>query len=134
MKPQILIVDDEIILARAFQRIFQQRSPFDPIVENDPNNVLALLETTTPDLIFIDVVMPGLDGIELAMRIRSMPATAHIPIVLCTGCDDVDSSVGFPVLQKPVDIDNLLATAMSYLAAPVPQTDVVHADGWHAGV
>ena len=81
-----------------------------------------LLETTTPDLILMDINMPDMDGYTLTTRIRSMPGLERIPILALTanvmrgdkektleaGCD------GY--IQKPLDVDQLIKEIERFLA------------------
>ena len=82
---------------------------------------LTLAITRKPDLIVLDVKMPGLDGWETCTRIKSHPATADIPVILLTGCDDVDLSqhataVGASaVLSKPCPPERLNEQAAAAL-------------------
>jgi CheY-like chemotaxis protein len=74
---------------------------------------LAVARRAKPDVIVLDVMMPGMDGWETCTRIKSEPETAHIPVVLLTGATDVDLrdhaiAVGaFEVLKKPCSVDRL---------------------------
>jgi putative two-component system response regulator len=62
-----------------------------------------------PDIIFLDIVMPKIDGGDVAQQIRSDPALAHIPIVFLTAIvverETKTDIGGFPFLAKPVSID-----------------------------
>ena len=83
---------------------------------------LNLLETTTPDLILMDINMPDMDGYTLTTRIRSMPGLERVPILALTanvmrgdkektleaGCD------GY--IQKPLDVDQLIKEIEKFLA------------------
>jgi two-component system cell cycle response regulator DivK len=83
---------------------------------------INLLETTTPDLILMDINMPDMDGYTLTTRIRSMPGLVRIPILALTanvmrgdkektleaGCD------GY--IQKPLDVDQLIREIEKFLA------------------
>ena len=83
---------------------------------------INLLETTTPDLILMDINMPDMDGYTLTTRIRSMPGLERVPILALTanvmrgdkektleaGCD------GY--IQKPLDVDQLIREIEKFLA------------------
>jgi signal transduction histidine kinase len=68
-----------------------------------------MLETLRPDLILLDVMMPGMDGFEVCRRIRAAPALAEVPIILLTALDDRDSLLkgieagADDFLSKPAD-------------------------------
>jgi diguanylate cyclase (GGDEF)-like protein len=57
----------------------------------DGMQALALLENCTPDLIMLDVIMPGMDGFEFCSRLREIPGKADVPIVIITGSNDLVS-------------------------------------------
>ena len=83
---------------------------------------INLLETTTPDLILMDINMPDMDGYTLTTRIRTMPGLERVPILALTanvmrgdkektleaGCD------GY--IQKPLDVDQLIREIEKFLA------------------
>jgi sigma-B regulation protein RsbU (phosphoserine phosphatase) len=75
---------------------------------------VALAASERPDVVVLDVMMPGLNGWETCTRIKSDPATSEIPVILLTGVNDVDLSqhaiaVGAEaVLKKPCSADQLL--------------------------
>jgi two-component system, cell cycle response regulator DivK len=94
------------------------------VVEADSGNAgLAKAETTTPDLVLMDINLPEMDGYELTRRLKLMKHLADIPIVamtanvmrgdrektLAAGCD------GY--IQKPIDVDQLPAQVAHYLQA-----------------
>lgn len=81
------------------------------------NGVMAIkvAEKTLPDLILLDVMMPEMDGFEVAKKLKDNPATADIPIVFVTAKTDVDSFVeGFELgaedyIMKPFDPNVVLS-------------------------
>ena len=91
------------------------RAGYTVVVAPDGERGLIMTETERPDLILMDLSLPGLDGWEVTRRIKSALATKHIPIIaltahamtgdrekaLAAGCDDYDS--------KPVDFARLRA-------------------------
>jgi len=83
MAKKILIVDDEPeLLDFAAMRV--KSFGYDAITAVNGENALTILQTTTPDLILLDVMMPGRDGYEICNEIKSDPKLAKIPIVLFT--------------------------------------------------
>lgn len=75
---------------------------------------LAMAVRERPDLILVDVIMPGLDGFEVCRRLRKDPATKHIPIISTTaaGVDDVEEQCraagADDCIRKPYDSSDLL--------------------------
>lgn len=86
----ILTVDDDAG-ARLLARAALEGSGF--VVEEAENGVHALevFEDTNPDIILMDVMMPEMDGFEACSSIREMPHGRHVPILMMTGLDDVES-------------------------------------------
>ena len=79
-QPTILIVDDEVG-ARTLIGIMLDRGGFQVAKAKDANEALMVVERgETPDLIIMDVMMPGMDGIELCRTIRQTPNGLNVPI------------------------------------------------------
>lgn len=74
-----------------------------------------------PDLILLDIVMPGMDGLEVCRILKATPATNDIPVVFLSGkANDSDCELGITVggaayLQKPVNPDNLFSVLEKFL-------------------
>ena len=106
----VLIIDDERTLARAI-RAFLIESGYDAEVADDAEQALEMLERLRPDVVFSDVRMPGMDGIELLRRIHEFDAA--IPVVIMTAHGTIEGAVqavklgAFDYLKKPVDLDEM---------------------------
>jgi DNA-binding NtrC family response regulator len=104
------VVDDERTLARAV-KAFLQESGYEAEVAGNAEEALGLLETLRPDVVFSDVRLPGMDGIELLRRIRDFDAA--IPVVIMTAYGTIEGAVqavklgAFDYLKKPVDLEEL---------------------------
>ncbi len=113
MKKNILVVDDEIG-ALTLIGIMLERGGFNVLKAKDADAALAILDQNTPDLIILDVMMPGTDGIELCSIIRSRPDTQHIPTLILSARGDADS-----VMR------GMEAGANDYLPKPILHHDLV---------
>ncbi|MEW6288166.1 MAG: response regulator [Chloroflexota bacterium] len=110
----LLIVDDEPS-ARETLLSMLEGSPYD--IETAKNGIEALqkAERLQPDLVLLDVMMPGMDGFEVCRRFRSTPRLAEVPIVILTALDDRTSLLrgieagADDFLSKPVDRAELRA-------------------------
>jgi two-component system response regulator MtrA len=86
----ILVADDEAVLRQTLARILQQ-SGYAVATAESGGQALALLESADYDLVYLDVCMPGMGGLEILDRIRA--GHPGIPVVLFTGRPDLDSAL-----------------------------------------
>ncbi len=106
----ILIVDDERTLARAI-KAFLTESGYVAEVAGDAEQALRLLETMRPDVVFSDVRLPGMNGIDLLRRIREFDPA--LPVIIMTAHGTIEGAVeavklgAFDYLKKPVDLEEL---------------------------
>ncbi len=114
----ILIVDDETSIGDALRQVFEYES-HEVVVANDGASGLDLLEETSPDLVFLDVKMPGMDGLEVLARMREHDS--RIPIIMISGHGNIDTAVeatrrgAYDFLEKPLDTARLLVTLRNAL-------------------
>ena len=88
----ILIADDEKHLRGALELLFT-REKFEVLVASDGVEALEMARSSLPDVVILDVMMPGLDGYEVCRRLRAHWRTRHIPIVLLTAKDTDDDKL-----------------------------------------
>lgn len=86
----ILVVDDEPISRRAIVYALE-KAHLQSVTAEDPNAALKLLEEKNFDLVFLDVVMPGMNGYELCAKLRALPRHKKTPVVFVTALSDFDS-------------------------------------------
>lgn len=111
---RILIVDDEVG-ARTLIGIMLDRGGFQVSKAKDANEALASLEKEgNPDMIILDVMMPGMDGIELCRTIRRRPTAAHVPVLILSARGDAEA------VMRGMD-----AGATDYLPKPILHHDLV---------
>jgi pilus assembly protein CpaE len=121
MPEKILVVDDDLDTLRLVGLMLQRQGYQITAADNGPQ-ALTLAQSETPNLILLDVMMPGMDGYEVARRLRANPATANIPIIMFTAKAQVDDKVmGFEVgvddyLTKPTQPRELFAHVKAVLA------------------
>lgn len=90
MRKKVMVVDDEAP-ARKLLSIILQRAGYDVIEAGDSRGVQEQLKSQTPDLFILDVMMPGMDGIELCQRLRAFSQTADTPIIILSARSDPHS-------------------------------------------
>jgi CheY-like chemotaxis protein len=121
MPKKVLLVDDSATSLVMNRVVITRKTPHEVLIaENGPEG-LRLAALNKPDLILLDVMMPGMDGLEVCRNLRSKTETAKIPIILLTyrSGDDIVKR-GFEsgctaYLNKPIEDAKLLQTVSSYL-------------------
>lgn len=88
----VLIVDDSAVSLTHLQKILM-KAGYTVISTGSGAEAFAAMETTLPDLILLDIIMPGMDGFEVIRRLKSTPRTGHIPVIFLTGNDDEASKM-----------------------------------------
>lgn len=121
-KKRILVVDDQVDITRLLKLNLEQTNDYEVRTENDARLALTAAEAFHPDLILLDVVMPGMDGGELASRLEASPELKGVPIVFLTAAvkkDEVSARGGriggLPFLAKPVNTAEVVKCLKKYL-------------------
>lgn len=110
----VLVVDDNVDAAETLGELFEIMG-HKPMVAYDAASALAMTESFTPEVAFLDIGMPGFDGYELARRLRGIPRFANMPLVAVTGYGRPDDrqrayEAGFSDhLVKPLSAEKLHA-------------------------
>lgn len=90
MTKTVMLVDDEIGV-HALVSIMLRRSGFTVVTAENASEALNLLESETPDLFVLDMMLPDMDGLELCEQIRARPDTSKIPVIMLSARYDQDS-------------------------------------------
>ena len=119
-KPRVLLVDDE----ESFTRVTQMTlTDYDIRVENDSARALQSARDFKPDLVLLDIMMPNLDGGDVAAQLRADAALKDVPIVFLTALVTQKENArrpvmgGYPFIAKPVTPDRLAETIRKHLSA-----------------
>lgn len=109
----VLIVDDDATARETLVAMLEGEN-YELHLAKDGTQALRMLEQLRPDLILLDIMMPGMDGFEVCRRIRATPALAEVPIIVLTALDDRDS------LLKVIE-----AGADDFLSKPADRREIV---------
>jgi len=109
---RVMIIDDEPGFTRLLKLTLERTGRFEVLEENDGTKAWMSARDFNPDIIFLDVVMPEIDGGDVAQQIRSDPMLAHVPIIFLTAIVSAKEGGheigGFPFLAKPVSLDAIV--------------------------
>lgn len=120
MTARVLVVDDIPANVKLLEAKLGAEY-FDVVTAGSGPEALAILENDKPDIILLDVMMPGMDGFEACRRIKANPHTHHIPVIMVTALDQPSDKIqglesgADDFLTKPVD-DIALVTRVKNLA------------------
>ena len=121
MTEKILLVDDDKDTLRLVGLMLRRQGYEVRAVDNGAQ-AITMAQEETPDLILLDIMMPEMDGYEVARRLRADPGTAEVPIIMFTAKSQVDDKVmGFEAgaddyLTKPTQPRELFAHMKAVLA------------------
>lgn len=97
MARKILVVDDEAVLADTIAYNLEQEG-YQVITAADGTSALNAVHNEHPDLIVLDIMLPGVDGLEVCRQLRREDSTATVPIIMLTAkSDEIDKVVGLEV-------------------------------------
>ena len=87
---KILIADDDPVSRRVLKQILSADPAYEVVEAEEGNAAWTKLNTPAHgfDAVFLDISMPGLDGIQLFQQMRSIPSLATLPVILCTSSND----------------------------------------------
>jgi CheY-like chemotaxis protein len=112
---RILVVDDEVSFLRTLATALRT-SGFETIIASDAEMALALLRSLRPDAMLIDVQLPGINGVELARRIKEDETHRGVPVILMSAYGKPpEHANGF--IPKPFDLDHIDQLLAPYLMA-----------------
>jgi DNA-binding response OmpR family regulator len=121
MAEKILVVDDEPESLKLFGYSLH-RQGYEVVVAQSGKEALEVIDKQKPDLIILDIMMPGMDGYEVCRMIRANPKTQHLPVIMLTAKAEMqDKLTGFEVgaddyIHKPVTLAELFARVKAMLA------------------
>jgi DNA-binding response OmpR family regulator len=119
MAKKILVVDDEVAVRSLLEDFFTPHG-YEVITAADGKEGLALAAKELPDLILLDVMMPGIDGMEVCRRLKASEGTGAIPVIMMTGVVGVALAATLTapddLVLKPLILRELLARVQALIA------------------
>ena len=119
-KPKVLIVDDEPLNVKLLAGVLSSEQ-FETIPAYNGDEALQKVIAESPDLILLDIMMPGINGYEVIRRLKSDPENRDIPVILVTALDGTDNKIigleagADEFINKPVNQAELLARVKSLI-------------------
>ena len=129
MSARILVVDDTPANVKLLVDLLGARG-YSPVAAASGEEALARIAEQVPDLVLLDIMMPGLSGYDVCRRIRADPATALLPVVLCTSLDPKQERIhgieagADDFIPKPINQQELFARVKSLLRIKALQDEV----------
>ena len=123
MGATILVVDDNEAVVALLQQVLEGEG-YTVIAARNGAEGLAQVVSDSPDLVVMDLKMPGMDGLEMLRLLRGSPATRLLPVIVLTGHTEVSGAVetwmsgAESYLRKPVPSHSLLGEVKRLLSSP----------------
>lgn len=120
LNQSVLVVDDEP-MARTLLRLMLVRAGFEVSEAEDGYDALEKIEAEIPDLVILDVMMPGMDGFSVCRAVRESARTAALPVIMLSAKTDLESvnrglrAGANKYLTKPISPDELTRQVRSIL-------------------
>ena len=114
MSQKIVVVEDDINIAELL-RLYLEKDGFEVLIAHDGGEGLHLAETENPDLVMLDIMLPGEDGLTILQNLRSREETADVPIIMVTAkSTEIDTVKGLDqgaddYITKPFKIREVMA-------------------------
>lgn len=130
-RKKILVVDDEkdLVDIVAFNL---RREQYDVLTAGDGEKALEVAKRETPDLVLLDLMMPGVGGLEVCRRLRSEPRTARTPVIMLTAKgEETDAVIGLAqgaddYVRKPFGVKELMARVAAHLRSQARAAEEEH--------
>ncbi|GEN26855.1 hypothetical protein HVA01_05010 [Halovibrio variabilis] len=122
---RVLVVDDEPNIVLSIEFLMEQAG-FEVVTADDGEQALAMVNDSQPDLLLLDISLPGISGFDVLERLRGEEATAHLPIIMLTAHGrDVEREKGLALgaddyITKPFSTQALVEKVQALLSEEQP--------------
>ena len=125
LKKRILIIDDESDYLYFMSFNLKARGTYDVEVVNKPEKALAIAQKFHPDITLLDLLMPKMNGAEVALQFKKDAALSQMPIIFMTGsnldeiqkAEELTNGGSVPLIVKPATLETILTCIEKTLAA-----------------
>ena len=120
MKYTVLIVDDDEKNVRLI-RLILSKEEYQVVSACSGSEALEMVDEKRPDIILLDIMMPGIDGFEVCKRLKADEQTRHLPVIMVTALQEKEDRIrameagADDFITKPIDPDTLLAVISRHL-------------------
>ncbi len=113
-KKKILLVDDEVVFLKFLDSILEATGKYEIMALLNTDNLVNRISKFKPDIILLDIIMPGANGIEVCRALKNDPAVKDIPVVMLSAMDRDEERLkafkagAYDFIAKPVKKEDLL--------------------------
>lgn len=111
---KLLVIDDSETNTMLIKSVFEdESSDIEVVIENNSKNAMSVVKTIHPNLILLDLMMPGINGEDILKELKSEPFTKDIPVIVVSAKQDqseIDTVIELGAMEyimKPISINNL---------------------------
>ena len=121
-KKKILVIDDEASITKLMKFVLEKSGLYEVETESEGSNALAKIRTVRPDVLILDMNLPGASGGEIAAAIKEDASLSKMPIIFLTGNitgEEAASGLkigGYPAMAKPINVEALFSCIEKLLA------------------
>ncbi len=120
-KNKILVVDDEVDFTKLLKSNLEETGKYEVLALPDANDIISQVHVFRPDVILLDIIMPGIKGIEVCEMLNKDIIGKSVPIIILSAlAKDADKYKAFRVgvvdyMEKPIEIKHLVAKIDKYI-------------------
>ncbi|MCZ6829307.1 MAG: EAL domain-containing protein [Gammaproteobacteria bacterium] len=135
LRATIMMVDDEPLMLEVLELYLSEEGYWNFVSVSQSTEAMAVLQREIPDIVFLDLVMPEVDGFDILREIRADEATKHLPVIILTSSNDAATKLkalelgATDFLGKPIDSSELALRLRNTLTVKAYQDQLAFYDG-----